>query len=61
MSDVVWKPMRTVPKKVNKTITLLGATDNTSKEYFEILGVYDKEIDCFTTKSGWVIAAVAWR
>lgn len=61
MNDVVWKPMRTVPKKVNESVTLLGTTDTQSKEYSEILGVYDKEIDCFTTKSGWVIDAVAWR
>lgn len=56
-----WKPMRTVPKKKNKSVTLLGTTDSTSKEYDELKGVYDKELDCFTTKGGWVIVAVAWK
>ena len=61
MNDVVWKPMRTVPKKVNKTVTLLGTTDNRSEEYRELVGYYDEEIACFTTEDGWAIAAVAWR
>ena len=56
-----WKPMRTVPKEKGKMVTLLGTTDAGDKEYYEIYGVYDKELDCFTTKVGWVIVAVAWK
>lgn len=59
VSNVTWKPMRTVVKKDG--IILLGTTDAKSEEYEEYFGYYDKELDCFITKGGWVIAAVAWR
>lgn len=59
MSEIIWKPMRTLPKG-KKKIKLLGTTDTRLEEYSEIEGVWNKEVDCYTTKSGWVIAAVAW-
>lgn len=54
-----WQPMKNCPK--NKSIILLGRTDTTSDFYYEIKGKYDKDLECFVTKGGWVIAAVAWR
>ena len=57
MSD--WKSMRTVPKKDG--VKILGTTDTSTDGLYEMIGFYDNELDCFITKGGWVIAAVAWR
>lgn len=54
-----WKPLRLSPK--SKTIILLGTTDATSNCYYEVAGKWDKELECFISKGGWVIAAVAWK
>lgn len=59
MNDVEWKSMRTVPKK-NK-VKLLGTTNTEYDTLCEIKGYWDKELECFITAVGWVIAAVAWR
>lgn len=59
MSEVEWKSMRTAPKKGK--VKILGTTNTEYDELYEVEGYYDKELECFTTKSGWVIAAVAWR
>lgn len=57
--EVEWNKIKTAPK--NKKVILLGTTDAASDFYTEIEGKWDKELECFCTKSGWVIAAVAWR
>jgi hypothetical protein len=59
VNEVEWKSMRTVPKK--DKVKILGTTNTEHDELYEVEGYYDKELECFTTKSGWVIAAVAWR
>lgn len=59
MSKLTWNSMRTAPK--SKKVVLLGTTNTEYPELTEIEGKYDKELECFVSKGGWVIAAVAWR
>lgn len=59
MNDIEWKSMRTVPKKGK--VKVLGTTNTEYDDLQQIDGYWDKELECFITKGGWVIAAVAWR
>ena len=54
-----WRPMKLAPK--GRIVKLLGTVDTTSDLYVELEGIWNDDVNLYTTESGWCIIAVAWR
>ena len=51
--------MKLAPK--GRIVKLLGTVDTTSDLYVELEGIWNDDVNLYTTESGWCIIAVAWR